>query len=209
MKGRKSSYDKLFIFIIIIILSINIILGIVAITVSSTIYKQSRLDELQKIGDLFTSCMEDSYSERMNVRSSLIKKLHKRFSSKYHLMIYIYDESGNCVLSDADYEENPKKVVKNSSKISEKERELITKGGYLVLETQSISADEPYMLYGTCFFLQDEIMYAKIYTNSNAVNSFSARLIMFYSLFCLLSTFIQAFILSRRFKRIILDFMLE
>ena len=115
----KSSYDKLFIFIIIIILSINIILGIVAITVSSTIYKQSRLDELQKIGDLFTSCMEDSYSERMNVRSSLIKKLHKRFSSKYHLMIYIYDESGNCVLSDADYEENPKKVVKNSSKISE------------------------------------------------------------------------------------------
>ena len=202
MKGRKSSYDKLFIFIIIIILSINIILGIVAITVSSTIYKQSRLDELQKIGDLFTGCMEDSYSERMNVRSTLIKNLHKRFSSKYHLMIYIYDANGNCVLSDADYEDNPKKVVKNSEKISEKERELITKGGYLVLETQSISANEPYMLYGTCFFLQDEIMYAKIYTNSNAVNSFSGRLIVFYTLFCLLSTSIQAFILSRRFKRL-------
>ena len=202
MKGRKSSYDKLFIFIIIIILSINIILGIVAITVSSTIYKSSRLDELQKIGDLFTGCMEDSYSERMNVRSTLIKNLHKRFSSKYHLMIYIYDANGNCVLSDADYEDNPKKVVKNSEKISEKERELITKGGYLVLETQSISANEPYMLYGTCFFLQDEIMYAKIYTNSNAVNSFSGRLIVFYTLFCLLSTSIQAFILSRRFKRL-------
>ncbi len=202
MKGRKSSYDKLFIFIIIIILSINIILGIVAITVSSAIYKQSRLDELQKIGDLFTGCMEDSYSERMNVRSTLIKNLHKRFSSKYHLMIYIYDANGNCVLSDADYEENPKKVVKNSGKISEKERELITKGGYLVFETQSISANEPYMLYGTCFFLQNEIMYAKIYSNSNAVNSFSARLIAFYSLFCLLTTFLQVFILSRRFKRL-------
>ena len=124
MKGRKSSYDKLFIFIIIIILSINIILGIVAITVSSAIYKSNRLDELQKIGDLFTGCMEDSYSERMNVRSTLIKNLHKRFSSKYHLMIYIYDANGNCVLSDADYEENPKKVVKNSGKISEKERDL-------------------------------------------------------------------------------------
>ena len=202
MKGRKSSYEKLFIFIIIIILSINIILGIVAITVGSTIYKSSKLDDLQKIGDLFTSCMEDSYSEKMNVRSTAIKNLHKRFSSRYHLMIYIYDGNGNCVLSDADFEDTQKKVIKNSKKLSEVERELLTKGGYLSLETTSISANEPYMLYGTCFFLQDELMYAKIYRSANDVNSFSVKLMFFYTLFCLLSVFIQVLILSRRFKRL-------
>lgn len=208
MKGRKSSYDKLFIFFIIIILSINIILGIVAVTVSSTLYKSSRLDELQKIGDLFTGCMQESYAEEKNTRSTTIKNLHKRFSSKYHLMIYIYDGNGNCVLSDADYEEKPKKVVKNSEKISIAERERFTKSDYLALETKSISANEPYMLYGTCFFLKgkDEYiptrMFAKIYTNSNAVNSFSAKMTVFYTLFCLLNMSIQLFILSRRFKRL-------
>lgn len=202
LKGRKSSYEKLFIFIIIIILSINIILGIVAVTVGSTIYKSSKLDDLQKIGDLFTSCMEDSYSEKMNVRSTAIKNLHKRFSSRYHLMIYIYDGNGNCVLSDADYEETSTKAVKTSKKLSEVERELLTKGGYLSLENTSISANEPYMLYGTCFFLQDELMYAKIYKSANDVNSFSVKLMFFYALFCLLNVFIQVLILSRRFKRL-------
>ncbi|MBR5682506.1 MAG: HAMP domain-containing histidine kinase [Ruminococcus sp.] len=206
MKGRKSSYDKLFIFIIVIILSINIILGIVAITVSSTIFKSNKLDELHKIGDLFILCMKDSYSENTNTRSTAIKNLHKRFSSKYHLIIYIYDTNGNCVLSDADYEDQPQKIVKNSEKISEKERERLGKDDYLALETKSISANEPYMLYASCFFLQgkdDTVpnrMYAKIYSNSSSVNSFSVKLIVFYTLFCLLNVFIQVLILSRRFK---------
>ncbi|WP_295093145.1 HAMP domain-containing sensor histidine kinase [Ruminococcus sp.] len=206
MKGRKSSYDKLFIFIIVIILSINIILGIVAITVSSTIFKSSKLDELRKMGDLFIKCMSDSYTENNNTRSTTIKNLHKRFSNKYHLVIYIYDDNGNCVLSDADYENNPQKIVKNSEKISEKERERLEKDDYLALEAKSISANEPYMLYASCFFLQGQNdlipnrMYAKIYANSSSVNSFSVKLMVFYTLFCLLSVFIQMFILSRRFK---------
>ena len=208
MKGRKSSYDKLFIFFVIIILSINIIMGIVAITVSSTLYKSSRLDELQKIGDLFTDCMQESYSVDMNIRSTTVKNLHKRFSSKYHLMIYIYDANGNCVLSDADYEAKPKKVVKNSEKITLAECERLKKNDFLTLETKSISANEPYMLYGTSFFLNapyggtSDRMFAKIYTNANAVNSFSVKMTVFYTLFCLLNIIIQLFILSRRFKKL-------
>ena len=177
MKGRKSSYDKLFIFIIVIILSINIILGIVAITISSTIFKSNKLDELHKIGDLFMGCMQDSYSENNNTRSTAIKNLHKKFSSKYHLIIYIYDDNGNCVLSDADYENKPQKIVKNSEKISENERERLEKDDYLALETKSISANEPYMLYASCFFLQGQNdlipnrMYAKIYANYPLCNN--------------------------------------
>ena len=207
MKGRKSSYDKLFVFLTVIILSVNVILGIVAITVSSALYKSTKLDELQKIGDLFTDCMKDSYYETMNTRSTIIKSLHKRFSSKYHLIIYIYDENGNCVLSDADYEEKPKTVVKNSEKISPAELERLEKD-YLALETRSISANEPYMLYGTSFWLkgQNDVysdkMYAKFYTNSNAVNSFTFKMAVFYTLFCLLNIFIQILVLNRRIKKL-------
>ena len=208
MKGRKSSYDKLFIFFVIIIFSINIILGIVAITISSAIYKSSKLDELQKIGDLFTGCMQDSYAENMSTRSATIKSLHKQFSGKYHLMIYIYDENGNCVLSDADYEETPKKVVKNSEKISEAEREKLGKKDYCAMETKNISANEPYMLYATCFFLKgkDEFvpdrMFAKFYSNSNDVNSFAVKMAAFYALFFLLNISIQIFVLNRRIKKL-------
>ena len=208
MKGRKSSYDKLFIFLVIIIFSINIILGIVAITVSSSVYKSNKLEDLQKIGDLFTSCMQDCYAENMNTRSTTIKNLHKKFSSKYHLMIYIYDENGNCVLSDADYDQKPKKVVKNSEKISEAERERLIQKDYRAMETKSISVSEPYMLYATCFFLtgKNELipdrMYAKFYTNSNDVNSFAIKLAAFYTLFCLLNIFLQIFVLNRRIKKL-------
>ena len=114
MKTKKSSYDKLFIFLIFIVLSVNIVISVIIITISSSIYKSSKLDELQSIGDLFISCMQDNYSETRDTRSEMTKTLHKKFSSKYHLMIYIYDDNGNCVLSDADYKETPKKVVKKA-----------------------------------------------------------------------------------------------
>ena len=100
-------------------ISVNIFIGIAVITVSSSIYKSSKLHDLQSIGDLFTKSMQRDYNDTRDTRSANIKKLHEVFSREYHLMIYIYDENGNCVLSDADYNEEPKKVVKNTSKISE------------------------------------------------------------------------------------------
>ena len=99
--------------------SVNLLIGIAAITVSSSFYKSSKLNDLQSIGDLFTKSMQKDYSDTHDTRSANIKKLHEVFSHEYHLMIYIYDEDGNCVLSDADYNKEPKKVVKNALKISD------------------------------------------------------------------------------------------
>ena len=89
--------------------SVNLLIGIAAITVSSAFYKSSELRDFQSIGDLFTKSMQKDYIETHDTRSANIKKLHEVFSREYHLMIYIYDEDGNCVLSDADYNEEPKK----------------------------------------------------------------------------------------------------
>ena len=150
MKSKKSTYDKLFIYIVFIILSINLLLGVIIVTVSSAVYKSSKLNELQSIGDLFIGCMQDNYSVTKDTRSDVTKSMHKKFSSKYHLMIYIYDENGNCVLSDADYNPDPKKVVKNSSKISVAEIDSLSNKDYLDVSSSSISANEPYMIYGTC-----------------------------------------------------------
>lgn len=109
MKNKKSSYDKLFFFLVFIILSINILLGVVIITVSSTVYRSNKLDELQSIGDLFISCVKKDYLITKDTRSETTKNLHEEFSREYHLMIYLYDENGNCILSDADYKEDPKR----------------------------------------------------------------------------------------------------
>ncbi|WP_295073187.1 cell wall metabolism sensor histidine kinase WalK [Ruminococcus sp.] len=208
MKTKKSSYDKLFIFLIFIVLSVNIVIGVIIITISSSIYKSSKLDELQSIGDLFISCMQDNYSETRDTRSEMTKTLHKKFSSKYHLMIYIYDDNGNCVLSDADYKETPKKVVKNSDKISATEMESLDANDYLDLETKNISANEPYMLYGSSFFLKgkDDIvpmhMYSKIYSKSDGINSFALKIALFYTLICALSIAVQLLLIKRRFNKL-------
>ncbi|PWJ13579.1 sensor histidine kinase [Ruminococcus flavefaciens] len=208
MKNKKSSYDKLFIFIAVILLSLNIVIGVILITVSSAVYKSTKLDELQSIGDLFISCMQDNYLVTRDTRSETTKNLHKKFSSKYHLMIYIYDENGNCVLSDADYREDPKKVIKNSSKMTVAEVEKLSKKDFLDIESSNISASEPYMLYGTCFFLSGENdlvpsrMFAKIYAKSNDINSFSVKIAVFYTLFCALSLAVQLLLIKRRFNRL-------
>ncbi|MBP5579423.1 MAG: HAMP domain-containing histidine kinase, partial [Ruminococcus sp.] len=208
MKSKKSSYDKLFIFLVLIMISVNIFIGIAVITVSSSIYKSSKLHDLQSIGDLFTKSMQRDYNDTRDTRSANIKKLHEVFSREYHLMIYIYDENGNCVLSDADYNEEPKKVVRNTSKISEAELERLSSKDFLNLETKNISADQPYMLYGTCFFLKgtDDLvptrMFAKFYTKSHDINSFSVKMSIAYALVCALSIFIQLFVIKHKFKKL-------
>ncbi|WP_164173027.1 cell wall metabolism sensor histidine kinase WalK [Ruminococcus flavefaciens] len=208
MKSKKSSYDKLFIFIILIMVSVNLLIGIAAITVSSSFYKSSKLNDLQSIGDLFTKSMQKDYSDTHDTRSANIKKLHEVFSHEYHLMIYIYDEDGNCVLSDADYNKEPKKVVKNALKISEAELDRLSAKDFLNLETKNISADEPYMLYGTCFFLKGEDdlvptrMFAKFYTKSNDINSFSVKMTIVYALICAVSIFIQLFVIRHKFNKL-------
>ena len=208
LKSKKSSYDKLFIFIILIMVSVNLLIGIAAITVSSSFYKSSKLNDLQSIGDLFTKSMQKDYSDTHDTRSANIKKLHEVFSHEYHLMIYIYDEDGNCVLSDADYNKEPKKVVKNALKISEAELDRLSAKDFLNLETKNISADEPYMLYGTCFFLKGENdlvptrMFAKFYTKSNDINSFSVKMTIVYALICAVSIFIQLFVIRHKFNKL-------
>ena len=208
MKGKKSSYYKLFIFIVFIVLSINILVGVILITVSSSVYKSTKLDELQSIGDLFINCMQDDYAETRDTRSAMTKNLHKKFSTKYHLMIYIYDENGNCVLSDADYNPDPKKVVKNSDRISTAEINSLNEKDYLGIETKSISANEPYMLYGTFFFLKGENdliptrMFAKIYGKSNSIDDFSIKIALFYTIFCIFSVTGQLLIIKRRLNKL-------
>lgn len=188
--------------------SVNLLIGIAAITVSSSFYKSSKLNDLQSIGDLFTKSMQKDYSDTHDTRSANIKKLHEVFSHKYHLMIYIYDEDGNCVLSDADYNKEPKKVVKNALKISEAELDRLSAKDFLNLETKNISADEPYMLYGTCFFLKGEDdlvptrMFAKFYTKSNDINSFSVKMTIVYALICAVSIFIQLFVIRHKFNKL-------
>lgn len=208
MKNKKGSYDKLFLFLVFIILSINILLGVIIITVNSSVYKSNKLDELQSIGDLFISCVKRDYLDTLNTRSDTVKNLHEEFSREYHMMIYLYDENGNCVLSDADYKKDPKKVVKNSNKLSESEMKKLDSSDYLALETKNISANEPYMLYGTCFFLKgnNEViptrMYAKIYSKSDNINSFSLKTALIYTLCCILSISAQLLIIRYRLNKL-------
>jgi signal transduction histidine kinase len=208
LKNKKSSYEKLFLFLVFIILSINILLGVIIITASSAFYKSNKLDELQSIGDLFISCVKKDYLTTLDTRSDTTKNLHEEFSREYHLMIYLYDENGNCVLSDADYKDDPKKVVKNSDRLSESELKKLDSSDYLALETKNISANEPYMLYGTCFFLKgnNEViptrMYAKIYSKSNNINSFSLKIALVYTMFCILSISAQLLIIRFRLNKL-------
>lgn len=208
MKTIKNSYERLFIILIFIIVSVNVLFGVVIIAISSSIYKTTKLNELQSSGDLFIRCVQRDYSESLNLRSGMIKGLHEEFSREYRMMIYLYDENGNCVLSDADYESEPKKIVENSSKISQEELERLDSDDYLDFDSNSISASEPYMLYGTCFFLRgkDDLvpsrMYAKIYSRSDDINSFSVSLSIFYTLFCILSIFLLLLIFGRFIKKL-------
>ena len=122
----------------LMIISIIILIGVVIISLTSSIYKRTELEKLKTVGNLFISCMKEEYNSTGSTDTESAKKFHGIFMEQHNLMIYIYDENGKCIFS-ADSEN------KNNIPIQDSIKTHIDKKEYLDFDSEGISKDEPYL----------------------------------------------------------------
>ncbi len=195
----KNSYNRLFRFSMLMIISIIILIGVVIISLTSSIYKRNELDKLKTVGNLFINCMKEEYSSTGSINTESAVKLHGTFMEQHNLMIYIYDENGKCIFS-ADSEN------KNNIPIQDSIKTHIDKKEYLDFDSEGISKDEPYLLYGSQFLVKyknmpSRKMYSLIYGSTYNISMFTMEIFLVYSLISILIIISAYIVMKKRVRK--------
>ena len=202
MKNKKSSYYKLLIMIMFIIISLITLLSVLTVSLSSAVYKSSVLDQLQKTGDICINCFKDEYFRSGNMYSENINSLCRSFSANNAYSVFIYDENGHGVAScfNDDMTGDRELSAAMMSKLDERD--------FLDYDSTHISSKEPYMLYATQFFAKDQeniaprVMYAAFYQRSDIIDMFTLKVILACSALGIIGAVLAYLLLCRKLNRL-------
>lgn len=180
------------------IISIIIFIGVIIISVSSSIYKRTELDKLKTVGNLFISCIKEKYNSTGSIESKSTKNFHGIFMEEHQLMIYLYDENGNCIFSADD--------EKNNMLIQSDIKSYIDKKEYLDFDSEGISKNEPHLLYGNQFQVkyqgnEPHKMYALIYGSTYNISRFTMEIFFIYLLFSIVSIIFSCLIMKKKAEK--------
>lgn len=196
MNTKKSSYYKLFRYALLVVIVVLLLTGLVMVSISSAVYNKIRLDALRSDGSLFIECLKDEYDNNGSIYGPNARQLHERFCDKFGLEIYIYDAEGTCILPESS----------SGEKMSVSMKETLEKENLLTANTANITASKPMMLYGSMFFFKSGVVspvksYALIYSSMDSVNSFTAKIAVFYIAFASIGIYLTYLLLKRRIKK--------
>ncbi len=181
------------------IISIIILIGVIIISISSSIYKRTELDKLKTVGNLFISCIKEEYNNTGSIYNKSARNFHGIFMEEHQLMIYIYDENGSCIFSaDSDKKDNMPIQSSIKSHIDKKE--------YLDFDSEGISKNEPYLLYGSQFQVKytgtpPKKMYALIYGSTHNISLFTMEIFFIYSLLSIVSVTLSWLIMRKKVRK--------
>lgn len=195
---NNNAYNKTLIYSVLLIISLIIILGVVIIGTSSSVYKQTELEKLRHAGRLFISCIREEYNNTGSFDNEDSRKLHNIFTTEYNVMIYIYNQDGQCILSGYPDNENIKPLQDNI-------KSYIDNGQYLNLNSEEISTEEPYLLYGDRFTSKyngtADKMYILVYGNTHNISMFTMKIFMIYSIVSIITLLIAYLIMKKKVRR--------
>ncbi|MDE6101766.1 MAG: HAMP domain-containing histidine kinase, partial [Ruminococcus sp.] len=146
-------------------------------------------------------CIKKEYNNNDSTDNESVRQLHRMFMEEHSLMIYIYDENGNCVFS-AEHDE------KNAAPIQSSIKSYIDSKPYLDFDSQGLSKDEPYLLYGNQFHVKHTDaasvkMYALIYGSTYNISIFTMEIFLVYSVISLVILLFSYFIMKKKIKKYI------
>lgn len=165
--------------------------------VSSKLYKKEKFKEIESISDLFIGGVKDEFEVTNTMYSSNITKFHDGFLKNYGVSIYVYDSDRNCILSPTD---------DNSNQLSEDLKNRIDDDTVLDSDSHEISNKEPSILYGDRFYVkygesQPQRMYLTVYSPTDNISIYNAKLIIAYIIIATACTSIAYIFLKRRARK--------
>lgn len=180
-------------------MSAIIILGLIVISISSSVYKRTELEKLRSTGSLFISCIQEEYNNTGSLDNDSIKKLHRIFMDENNLLIHIYDENGKCISTACPNDEVPLSVQQNI-------QSYINTGQYLALSSEEFSSEEPYLIYGDRCILKygdspAQKLYILIYGNTHNISMFTMKVFLIYSVAAILIILISYLIIKSKLRK--------
>lgn len=148
LKSKNSSYYRVFRLIMIVTACVLVSLGAVIVSISKAIYRSSELKKIKSAGDLFISCITDSYSEDKNSYLNSAEYYGYKLASEQEVRIYMFDADGKCLVS-------PFGDKKNSKAMSKGTMSSLEEDDFLGLNSEFLSQNVPSLMYMTKFFLKD------------------------------------------------------
>lgn len=195
---NNNSYNKILRYAMFLMMSVIIILGVIIISISSSVYKRTELEKLHNTGTLFIRYAREEYNNTGSFDSEDFKRLNKLFTYECNVMIRIYNKDGQCILSD--FSDN-----KGVPEIQNDIRSYIENGQYLNLNSEEISSEEPYLLYGDKFIAKyngiSDKMYILVYGSTNNISMFTMEIFIIYSTVSVLILLISYLIMKKKVRK--------
>ncbi|MDE6835239.1 MAG: HAMP domain-containing histidine kinase [Ruminococcus sp.] len=183
-------------------LSVIIILGIIIISISSSVYKKTELERLKNTGNIFISLIREEYNKNDFHDNDNIQKIYRLFVNEHNTDIYIYDNDGLCIFP---YTQNSGNSLRLSGNIKSK----IDDGQYLELNSDGISDKEPYLIYGDRFSIKTnnstEKLYILAYGSTHNISMFTMNIFLIYFITSVIMMIIS-FILMKKKTEIYTDY---
>ncbi len=221
MNYKESSYYKLFRFSFIVIISVLLFLGVVVVSASAKVFKNSKLEDLESNGDLFIKFLEDEYEKNGSLSSISAQKLHYYFSNENNMKIFLYDRKGKCIFSDSDYDDELMDELNlNNQLVSKASDNAYSLSGtikraidgknkrYLDMDSTAFSQNAPYMIYGTKIALRtsdydtSEKTYIVFCAKTDSINEFTQKIIVYYVIFAVVAICLSFILLRKRMKKL-------
>lgn len=214
MIPNKSTYFRIFRFSYIVIVTLLALIGIIFVSVCTSMYKAQRLNELQDTGDLFINCIREEYKTDGKIDSKDIYTIHAALIKEKNVEAFIYDADGKCLVSPEDYELqltgkfNLSREVKKPEPLSEDFRKKLEDGKMLELDKHSYSNNEPRLTYGRrILFKTDESgipvrMYAVFYGLTGDISSYVLKISCIYAVIAIFAAIISYLLIRRKFRKL-------
>lgn len=190
-----NSYNKILKYTLFMIVSFIIIFGVIIVGITSYAYKQTELEKIRNVGNLFINCIREEYNNTGSFNSKESIKMHDFFANEYDIIICLYNEDKDCLLSSCSHENIPSPVHENlKSYIDEKQ--------YLGMNSKELSDEEPYLLYADKFMVNyngvSEKMYALIYGSTDNINIFTMKVFLSYTIISIIVFFVLYIIIKNK-----------
>ncbi len=200
LQKNKSSFYRLFRHILIVILCFLVTIGILIVNLSAAIYKKSRLNDIKAMGEMFVSCISDEYERNSAGYVEYAEELRLNIMCEYDVLIYMYNQNGSALLGRQWSDDDVKPLAIDM-------RDTLDSDDYLDIDkTSYLSKSEPYLIYGSKFYLQQENekflpSYILVYGGTDGLNRFTMNITLAYAAIILIAFVSCYLIIKRRFEK--------
>ncbi len=196
MDNKKSSYYKLFRFALIIVVIVLMLIGTLLVGLCSSIFKRSKLNEIQSVGDMYITCISEEYQKYGEGYLQSAQHLQELFMGNYDVRIYVYNDTGACIISG----DGPANA--QTAPLSANMQKLLDEDDFLDMSAEMISKNKPSLIFGSKVYLKQNSMqyvpiYVIVYGSTDEINFFTMKIVALYLLFAIIGIFLCYLLLKR------------